>query len=46
LYWYVMMMMMMMCFEGGSLPSLYSTGGKVTDLRNLILADYNCCIHE
>jgi hypothetical protein len=29
----------------GSLPALYSTGGKVTDLRNLILADYNRCIH-
>jgi hypothetical protein len=28
----------------GSLPALYSSGGKVTDLRNLILADYNCCI--
>jgi hypothetical protein len=35
-----------MCFEGGSLCALYSTGGKVTDLRNLIPTDYNCCIHE
>jgi hypothetical protein len=35
----------MIYFERGSLPTLYSTGGKVTDLRNLILADYNCCIH-
>jgi hypothetical protein len=33
------------CFEGGSLPALYSTEGKVTDLRNLILANYNSCIH-
>jgi hypothetical protein len=31
-------------FWGGSLPALYNTGGKVIDLRNLILADYNCCI--
>jgi hypothetical protein len=36
---------MMMYFDGGSLPALYSTGGKVTDLRNLILADYNSYIH-
>jgi hypothetical protein len=35
---------MMRCFEGGSLLALYSTGGKVTDLRNLIPVDYNCCI--
>jgi hypothetical protein len=27
------------------LPALYSVGGKVTDLRNPDLADYNCCIH-
>jgi hypothetical protein len=33
-------------FWGGSFPALYSTGDKVTDLRNLIPADYNCCIHE
>jgi hypothetical protein len=35
----------MIYFEGGSLPALYSTGGKVTDLRNLIPADYNSCIY-
>jgi hypothetical protein len=34
------------CFEGGSLPTLYSMGGKVTDLWNLIPADYNSCIHR
>jgi hypothetical protein len=39
LYWYVMTMMF-----GGSLPALYSTWDKVTYLRNLILANYNCCI--
>jgi hypothetical protein len=33
-------------FLGGSLPALYSTGGKVIDLRNLILADYNSYIHR
>jgi hypothetical protein len=34
-------------FWGGSLLALYSTGGgKVTDLRNLILANYNWCIHR
>jgi hypothetical protein len=27
------------------LPALYSTGGKVTDLRNLVLIGYNSCIH-
>jgi hypothetical protein len=32
-------------FWGGSLPTLYTLGGKVTDLRNLILADYNHCIY-
>jgi hypothetical protein len=32
-------------FRGGSLPALYSTGVKVTDLRNLISTDYNYCIH-
>jgi hypothetical protein len=42
--WIALMMMMIMCFEG-VLPALYSSGGKVTDLRNLILADYNCCIY-
>jgi hypothetical protein len=31
---------------GGSLPALYSLVGKVTDLRNLILANYNSCIHK
>jgi hypothetical protein len=40
LYWCVMM-----CFEGGSLPALYSTGGKVIDLRNLVLIGYNSYIH-
>jgi hypothetical protein len=40
---WIALMMMMMCFEG-VLPALYSLGGKVIDLRNLILADYNCCI--
>jgi hypothetical protein len=35
----------MRCYEGGSLPALYSTGGNVTDLRDLIPADYNSCIH-
>jgi hypothetical protein len=29
-----------------SLPVLYSMGGKVTDLRNLILADYNSRIRR
>jgi hypothetical protein len=33
-------------FLEGSLLTLYSTGGKVTDLRNIILADYNSCIHR
>jgi hypothetical protein len=32
-------------FCGGSLPALYSTRGKVIDLRNIIPADYNYCIH-
>jgi hypothetical protein len=35
---------MMRCFEGRSFPALYSTGGKVTYLKNLIPADYNNCI--
>jgi hypothetical protein len=35
----------MRCFEGGSLPALYSTGGKVIDLRNLVTINYNYCIH-
>jgi hypothetical protein len=34
----------MRCFERGSLRTLHNKGGKVTDLRNLILADYNCYI--
>jgi hypothetical protein len=34
------------CVLGGSLPTLYSPGGKVTDLRNPILADYNSCIRR
>jgi hypothetical protein len=33
-------------FWGRSLLALYSSGGKVIDLRNLILADYNSCIHR
>jgi hypothetical protein len=33
-------------FCGGSLPALYSMGGKITDLMNLIPADYNSCIHR
>jgi hypothetical protein len=32
-------------FLWGSLPTLYSMGGKVIDLRNLIPADYNSCVH-
>jgi hypothetical protein len=32
-------------FSGGSLPALYSTGGKVIGLRNLVPIGYNCCIH-
>jgi hypothetical protein len=29
----------------GSLPALYSTGGKVTDLRSLVPIGYNNCIY-
>jgi hypothetical protein len=29
----------------GSLPALYSTGGKVIYLRNLVPIGYNYCIH-
>jgi hypothetical protein len=39
-------MMMMMCFEGGPCPTLYSMGGKVIDLRNLVPIGYNYHIHE
>jgi hypothetical protein len=28
------------------LPALYSMGGKVIDLRNLVSIDYNYCIHK
>jgi hypothetical protein len=34
----------MRCFKGALLV-LYSMGGKVTDLKNLIPTDYNSCIY-
>jgi hypothetical protein len=43
--WIVLMRGDQMSF-GGSLPVLYSPGGKVTDLRNQILANYNSCIRR
>jgi hypothetical protein len=35
----------MISSEEGPCPPYIVRGGKVTDLKNLILADYNSCIH-